>query len=79
MNRYGVFGGERYYPKGGWLDYVGSTNDIAYARSLVDRIRSRENGSGDWAYVVDFDDDGRLVYGEVAWYQDLWAGTEVVS
>lgn len=48
--RYIIFAGDRYYPNGGWEDYVGTAAELIDAyRMLADRRRS----STDWWHIVD--------------------------
>lgn len=55
MNRYFVFAGERYYPSGGWNDFVNSFSSLEVAKEAA--LATKE----DWAHVVD-SETGRVVF-----------------
>lgn len=47
MKKYLIFAGSCYYPGGGWEDYIGTSDDLAEARQIV------ENSNNDWWQIVD--------------------------
>jgi hypothetical protein len=55
MRRYLLFGGDTYYPIGGWDDYQGSYNDIYEAADAAEKARA-----WDWYHIVD-STDGQIV------------------
>jgi hypothetical protein len=75
IKRYAVFAGEKYYPLGGWSDFVFSTDDFSEALNLTEEARIQlENHDGwrtpkfDWCHIVDtqtgkfeYEDGGRLI------------------
>lgn len=42
FGRYLIFGGEQYYPTGGWFDFVTSTDDLESAVNQVNLMTNRE-------------------------------------
>lgn len=69
--RFLLFAGERYYPSGGWNDFVldfDTAEDAAFAgRSLAERRREQENlGHFSWWHVVD-SQTLRVVYARPQW------------
>lgn len=59
MKRYLVFGGNCFYPGGGWNDFICSTDDelqaIEIAANFARRTSPREFTSGRWSHVYDTD------------------------
>lgn len=53
MPRYLLFGGDTYYPGGGWEDYRGGFD------SVEDALRAAARGS-DWWHIVDLE-SGRII------------------
>ncbi len=47
MKRYLLFGGDVYYPNGGWGDYIGSYS------SIVEALEKEANLGHDWWHIVD--------------------------
>lgn len=64
MNRYLLFAGARYYPSGGFRDYVGSFDTIEDAESHG----SNEHFGYDWWQVVDLMDGGIVHEGAIELY-----------
>ncbi len=72
MKRYLLFGGEIYYPSGGWKDLLGS------ADSLEELMEQPVETFIDWLHIVDTSNDGKIVRwwckGErsdiAAWYDE---------
>lgn len=52
MKRYLLFGGDRYYPSGGWQDYIGQFDSVVEA--MREALREEHSRSKfDWYQVVD--------------------------
>ncbi len=47
MKRYLIFGGDQYYPCGGWRDYRGNFDDLEEAKIFTLSLRC------DWLHIVD--------------------------
>lgn len=47
MNRWAVFNGYIYYPRGGWQDFKGAFETLEEAEDFVNRY------PGDWWQIVD--------------------------
>ena len=54
MKRYMLFHGDRYYPLGGWDDFVGSYDSIDDAKSALDQ-NDTKSPSGGWAHITDME------------------------
>ena len=65
MKRYLVFGGETYYPSGGWQDLIGSFAErgeaITFARTCVHAY--------DWIHVVDLETEAEIANSQ--WEKEL--------
>lgn len=67
MERFAVFAGEDYYPRGGWADFYGEAETIEVAREKRDRAVSLvKNPSGHWWQIVDIH-AGTVVEAEDGW------------
>lgn len=56
MRRYLVFTGDRYYPAGGWGDFLGDYSSLAIAQAdLLDKVTKDSNGGEirGWGHVAD--------------------------
>lgn len=49
MDRYLLFGGDKYYPGGGWQDFKGSFTTKSAA------LREAANWGWEWWHIVDLD------------------------
>lgn len=58
MKRYALFVGSRYYPSGGWRDFVGSFDTIVEAREAAWPRRRHETMG--WYHIADTE-QGRIV------------------
>lgn len=61
MKQFLLFGGDNYYPSGGWGDFKGSFDTVSEA------VESR--GGGDWWHIVD--NSGYVVYDHVMYKMDV--------
>lgn len=62
MKRYLVFGGDCYYPRGGWSDLLQNCDTIEEVRECLDDWI----GEGKWCHVVDTTNQARLLN------EDIW-------
>lgn len=54
MDRFLLFGGDQYYPAGGWQDYKGSFETLTDAlRGAAGNLRDTDTGTWDWWHIVD--------------------------
>ncbi len=54
LSRYLLFGGDFYYPSGGWFDFVKSSDDRL--ELMVEALESDK----DWAHIVDMEANQRI-------------------
>ena len=53
MKKYLLFGGDNYYPSGGWYDFV---EDFEELWEIYAHIKTAQREAGwDWAHIVDRD------------------------
>jgi len=87
MNPYLVFAGSKYYPGGGWDDFVGRFHTLDAAQKSAERAMRKayddNPGSEAWSHVVN-DEVGRIVLrGEfdcTPTYKELiWVNAEEVN
>lgn len=50
MKRYLLFGGDYYYPRGGWSDFIESADTLEEIRASLDDWLDREHK---WFHVID--------------------------
>lgn len=59
MKRYLLFAGDRFYPYGGWKDFISSYDTIDEAKAALDDPLTRHSyggyplGTYDWWHVID--------------------------
>lgn len=54
VKRYMLFAGERFYPSGGWDDFLGAFDSTEGARAHVAALKPRLHiEDGDWFQIVD--------------------------
>ena len=71
MERYLVFGGEVYYPAGGWEDFMGDYADLEEAKQVAEK-----QGLYKWSHVVDTHSQ-EIVF-SVYENESVWEGRERV-
>lgn len=55
MKRFVIFSGDEYYPRGGWEDFVGSTDTLSEAMDHEAEGRDPRRINGYWSHIVDME------------------------
>lgn len=54
MDRYILFAGDRYYPRGGWNDCCGTYT------TLLDAVKGAAQAKADWWHIVDLQEQRQV-------------------
>uniref|UniRef100_A0A6M3L0B3 Uncharacterized protein n=1 Tax=viral metagenome TaxID=1070528 RepID=A0A6M3L0B3_9ZZZZ len=64
MKRYYLFGGDWYYPSGGWLDFV---EDFSLIEDAINYCILDDGNNIGWWHIVDTEDNFSIVEGGEIW------------
>ena len=70
MKRYLVFGGESYYARGGWNDFLVSFDELHQAKSFISAWKAEDRRTHEWAHIIDSHNWGIVIRTEEIPYGD---------